>query len=472
MRPLLTAPHRVARRRTALLLLGLVAGGLGGAAYVAGQRPPRLRAERFRLAAWYWHQPVALPRHDDALIGTGRIERFCYLAGTVDPSPEAGLVLRRTAVKRLPTAAELVAVLRCTPDSLRVLLGTNGADEVARLVAGLGLPTSVREIQIDADTPTASLRKYAGFFRALRQRLGDRFRLGATGLPDWLGTPDYAALCDSLDSITPQFYGNTWPVRGRPAPRLWETGSLMDEIRRAHAGRALVWVGLPIYGRCIVFDPEGEAVGLRHDLDPWSFLRDSRWVVTRREVIRAPKPGPAMESNVEFRCVQPGGSHPVGTRLCFQWPEPAGVRDLINRLRTVPLEGVAGIHLFRWPIPGEPLAGDLRHLLRPAASLAPGVRTVRRGKALELRYANPSDETQGLAMPMRLRVTLEGGVWRGDWEAAWLCGNRRCSPVRADSVLVELPFVRPGREITIGRLTGQQREPTFGFTDQELRDPP
>jgi hypothetical protein len=78
----------------------------------------------------------------------------------------------------------------------------------------------VEGLQIDFDARTRGLGRYAGFLRALRRELPERYRLSITGLMDWSANGDPAALASLagvVDEVVVQTYQGRATIAGYDA---------------------------------------------------------------------------------------------------------------------------------------------------------------------------------------------------------------------------------------------------------------
>jgi hypothetical protein len=294
-----------------------LAGVMAGSAFLL-QRPHA--RQPLARAYWYWHHPFRLSATDQATLNRTQVSRLYVHAGTVERSPEGLRVTSRQEWLAQPKC-ELGAAVRVHPAANEALFAAN-PPELRDLIAALRLPKGVRVLQWDLDAPTRALPRYTAFLRKCRAALPTGMRLGATALPSWIGAPGYPALCDALDEISPQFYGNRWPEAGSTPPPLWETHSLTELAARAAAGRARVWIGLPAYGRCLVMDAQRRPTGVRHDLDASELLDDPAWELVSASTRRA-ESAPVEDTLVLRSRAETslgGAETPVGTQLWFQWP--------------------------------------------------------------------------------------------------------------------------------------------------------
>lgn len=432
------------------------------------------RRAPLRSACWYWHRPFRLTSVDSRWLRAARIDRLYVYAGTL-VARGGELRLIRTQQWKSQAPCELYAVVRVHPEANAALLAPAGAKRVAALLGGELQLRNCRGIQWDADVPTARLGEYARFLRELRPLLPAGLGrtqgspvLSVTALPDWLGTKAYDALCDAVDEVAPQFYGNRWPRPGARPPALWETRNLSPAIRSSARGRARVWVGLPAYGRCVVVDAAGRPIGVRHDLDADRLLEDPAWEVWASATLRerwrgadhgdSRAPGVPVEDTLVLRCREPALAGPfeapAGTRLWFQWPRTDGLRAAIREIQATAPAGVEGVCFFRWPDPGEPLALPMRAMADAVSTEeSPGagepkleLRLSRRGSAVSVTVRNPGADSPLLGEEVSLVVTPpRGGVVLADGPVAWETGNEPASAARGERALFSRPVLRPGR---------------------------
>jgi hypothetical protein len=440
------------------LLLAVLAGAATEA--VGHFRPARARS--LRTACWYWHRPFHLTAAEQRQLRAARIERLYVYAGTLEAR---GATVALTRPQRWSSRApcELYAVIRVHLAANAALLSPEGAARAAALIRSEAHLGSAPGIQWDADIPTSRLSDYVRFLQEFRPLMPPGQALSVTALPDWLRSEEYARLCDAVDEVAPQFYGNQWPEPGRRPPALWETRGLMEAISRSARGRARVWIGLPAYGQCLVVDAGGRPVGLRHDLDPDRLLEDPAWEVQARET-RCAQWGAGeqrvpVEDTLALRCREEALAGPLeapaGTWLWFQWPRVEGLRAAIQAIRSRAPAGVEGICLFRWPAPDEPLA-------LPAAQIAAvgraaerkseprtglQIRLARAGPTVRVVVANTSADSpcldQGISLELR---PPPGAEIAADAPVSWLRGEEPASARRGDRAIFTRPLLRQGRQ--------------------------
>lgn len=426
-----------------------VAGLAWGLRKPAAPPPPA----PLKTAYWYWHQPFRLDPAEREQLAAARVERLYVLAGTVARRGKGlALISRQRWAERSPVP--LLGVFRVEASALPLLLSSEGGAQVQALIREAELPADAIGVQWDADVPTKRLAEYRRFLQQARAVLPENRLLSITALPDWLSSPEYAGLCEAVDEVAPQFYGNSWPRDGREPPPLWEADGLVEQARRAAAGRARVWVGLPAYGRCVVADAEGRFGGVRHDLDPESLLDDPLWEVghasTRAATLAERGTPVAYEDTLLLRSREETLAAPVlfrkGTSLWFQWPRVEGLQAAAGALARAAIPGVEGVSLFRWPIRKEALAlAPVEATATPAASgVDLSMRLERAGERLVVAIRNEGVDSPALAAGVRVEITPGGGEVVTRSEGVGYLGEERASLLRADRVRFQRPVLRPG----------------------------
>jgi len=436
-------------RRWALPALGLAV--LGGSWAISG--PKHTARPAFQRAWWYWHHPFRLSATEVRDLQQAGCARLYVHAGTMVVR-DGRLALTSTQRFESNAPCPLYAVLRIHPGAHTLLLSPEGPAQIAKLLAGTKLPGAVQGLQLDADIPTLRLAEYARLLEEVRRQLPAGWSLSVTALPDWLGTRDYARVCDAVDEVAPQYYGNQWPVAGRQPPPLWESETLMRQIGQATAGRARAWIGLPSYGRCLVLDPRGRPIGVRHDLDPERLLETSDWSQATAPSVTEPLQ-PAIEDSLTLRAAaeSAAGSLTVGpgTSLWFQWPRVDALQRTEQELAALRAPGVVGVCYFRWPAPGEPLALRRQPFTetRPAAPLSLFFQQTSEGVRLVAR--NHGMDSPRLPEGVQVELTGDLSEVEADGPIDYRRGDEPCSSLRANRAHFSRALLRPGSQWIVCR---------------------
>jgi hypothetical protein len=416
---------------------------------------PRPKPRPLRFAAWYWHQPFRLDPGDAETLERAGFGRFYVLAATLTSREGALRFENRQRWETTALPGELWATVRVHPSAHASLLGPGGEDALADLLPALNLVAPVKGLQLDADIPTAQLPQYAAFLSGLRRRLPAGWQLSVTALPDWLGTRGYRQVCGAVDEVVPQLYGNYWPEAGKTPRSLWETRTLIDNVRIAAAGggRARVWIGLPAYGRCFVLNSDWSAAGVRHDQDPVELVRDGGWETAGSGAYSASlfNRGTVTEHWLHHKRDEEGARS-----LFFQWPRVSGLSAAVGVIRSLKLPAVEGVSLFRLAAPGEPLGFPARSLaaaVRGGAAGDASLRLERSGPSLTVSVENEGVET---LCDLQVGVETEGGTIEAEGPVAWRAGGAPASPLRADRAALTRPLLRPGETWEVCNVRGSR----------------
>jgi hypothetical protein len=146
-------------RLCGLMLVAAASLGLSGCANSLQSQPP----PKWTIGFWYWHgnsaEPAAAKETPDALfVHAGTISKSQDLPATLPAAREYWLVFRKeeSGVPDVSAAPVL-------------------ADQVSRLlVDARQRRLKVVGIQLDIDSPTSQLSRYADFLRAVRKRASRR----------------------------------------------------------------------------------------------------------------------------------------------------------------------------------------------------------------------------------------------------------------------------------------------------------
>jgi len=191
-------------RLCALILVAAASLGLSGCAGSLQSRLPL----KWTIGFWYWHgnsaEAAAAKETPDALFfHAGTISKYMRLN-----APEQWIVSRNLPGS-LPVAREYWLVFRNeepgVPDASAAPVLADRVFQLLRDARQRRL--NVVGIQLDIDSPTSRLSRYADFLRVVRSELPAGTEISITALLDWFrdGT-SIADLIKQTDEFVPQFY--------------------------------------------------------------------------------------------------------------------------------------------------------------------------------------------------------------------------------------------------------------------------
>lgn len=209
-------------RFTAVLLL---LGGLLATAGCTAYSTPS-PAVPWTTGFWFWNGSSLDPNDpeevlDVLFVQAGTIEKSSWSQSSPAPgNPEPRWSLYGSAPSPLPPAKEYWLVYRSDSGSIPSLpIASQIASNWRRLAAGARKANrDIVGIQLDIDSPTASLSTYAEFLRELRTQLPRDTRISITALLDWF-RPGTAMnqVAKQVDEFVPQFYDVGDPSSQEPA---------------------------------------------------------------------------------------------------------------------------------------------------------------------------------------------------------------------------------------------------------------
>lgn len=222
-----------------------------------------------------------------------------------------------------------------------------GDDFIARVVADLkrfGRPT--RGVQLDIDSPTGSLKAYAGFLQKLRKALPPKQQISITALLDWFrdGT-EIDRVIEQVDEFVPQFYDVWEATRSQGIAEPLQPDRYGPRFRRF--GKRFR-IGLSTFGRGRL--PWSQK--LYRSITPMDLAADARYKLSTNR-------NAAGEWILNY--APPKGEEPVQ----FIVASPESVRASVAVAKQM---GASGVIFFRWPLESESL------VLQPEEALgkAPG----------------------------------------------------------------------------------------------------
>ncbi len=307
------------------------------------QSPP----SRWTTGFWFWHGSST-----DITWSAGTLDVLYVHVGNLWQPPGGGKWQAFGELpEELPAAREYWLVFRFDRQSVP---GTPAAAAIAERVNALRAAASRRHlkvagVQLDIDSPTASLGAYAAFLRELRGSLPPDLGISITALLDWF-RPGTAIdeVVHAVDEFVPQFYdigqGAELPARNPIAARI-DTARWSPEFNRF--GKRFR-IGISSFGRA--------ASAAKHvyfrDLKPLDLAVNPAFQL---EASRSP----AGELVLTYRAARKAefdyNSFAPGDSVQFTLATPESVRSAVESARA--MGGyVAGVVFFRWPESEESLA--------------------------------------------------------------------------------------------------------------------
>jgi hypothetical protein len=276
-----------------------------------------------------------------------------------------------TSVDRLPPAREYWFVVRSDepglPDpEIAAPLIANTA-ELLRDAKRQNLP--VTGIQLDIDSPTASLSRYGALLAEVRKQLPAGTKLSITALLDWFrdGTA-VAQVVKHVDEFVPQFYDTGDRYRGEVIaatvnPTVW--GPLFQRTGKPYR------IGVSSFGRLRHLPrnstvPQTWGISVISDLTPLE-------VAMNPDFGRAISTTPAKETVVRYEATRKTkiawSEIEPGEQFEFIFPTPESMAAAVRGAKAMGSR-CTGVVFFRWPSFRETMAAQPDQVLRAAGVLA------------------------------------------------------------------------------------------------------
>ena len=413
-----------------ITLAAALAVGVVSVAWRGASAPRAWAAEETPVAFWAWRNQAPTEEEVARVARESRAHALFLRAGQID---YAGGQLRRirTVAGRFPRALPLHLVYNGTRS---LLVDFEGVD--ANALAATIIDTFAHDaerarregaqvvgLQLDIDSPTRLLPRYARVVRAVRARLPEGARLSVTGLVTWMDSPAALnSLLDAVDFWIPQCYGAEIPARIERAIPISSPEEVRRAVARAREFRRPFYAGLSSYGYALLYSAGGSLIALRGDLDPARVARDPNFELLERRAFGT-RSNDAGSSGEPLSAAMPSGEPATsewryvfrarndaaldgltvraGDRLMVNLPSVESLRAAARAAREEAGEHFLGLCLFRLPTRDDPTAMPLAQV---AAALADNPPTF--GVAARLNRARRV-ATEQTATATHLRLTLE-----------------------------------------------------------------
>jgi hypothetical protein len=338
---------------------------------LAGCRPastPPLAPATFSTGYWFWSgsdadQPHPVPPLDLLYFHAADIQFESYRPG--DPWYVGGDI-----PSALPPARQYWAVYRFNlhgiPDLKTVPLLRESLERLLSQARHRGL--RLTGVQLDIDSPTGSLPRYAAYLHAVKQELPPGLELSITALLDWFrpGTA-IAKVVAEVDEFVPQFYDLQGPRESLTNPAIAAPVSAAQWARLFGRFTKRFRLGLSTFGRARGLESAQprNPVFYFADTKPFDFGVNPHFALQTSRT-------PAGELLLQYRATRP-------TRIGYQDFDPGAGAEFVLATPESIAAGVAqarlfgpycaGVLFFRWPSTAETLAAPPADVLAAAGLL-------------------------------------------------------------------------------------------------------
>src|SRR5579883_327655 len=349
-------------------------------------------AARWTTGFWFWQGSSIDPSYSGETldvvfvqVGTIRKETWpAYVRSAANPAERWHAY--GALPRELPPARECWLVFRHANQGVPdIQVASDVAAEITRLQAeAWERHLHVVGVQLDIDSPTSALPRYAEFIRDIRRGLPKEMQVSITALLDWFrnGTAIREVIAQ-VDEFVPQFYDLGDPAAGGEA-------AIAARIDAAHWGpifnhfRKRFRIGISCFGRARVIPHEPMAQGPYRRLVFYGDLRPLD-VATNAAFQLQTSRNAANETVLSYRAirkVQVGYERlNPGDIVQFIISTPDAIRAAVQSARQI--KGyLAGVVFFRWPSSREDWAMQPDEVLDAAGVGALGRRKGSRVQAV------------------------------------------------------------------------------------------
>lgn len=433
-----------------------------------------------QVSFWYWNTPFEISDSmENQLRGLG-VNVLFVRAGTlsaVDHEPQLTSPQQWTSTRK-PFHAHLVFRFDDTitrrfesmPNEALVTCISAAFSAQRKSAENFGL--KVKGIQIDFDCPARLLPKYAALLKAIRRSAfgSNGLQLSITGLISWTGSEHYTELANAVDFVVPQMYEAAFSSSMDSPKAIGEPEKLADRMERASRSHLPFWIGVPAYGRAMLYSPTGKFLGAYHGLGLAQAFSHPALQYEKTEKIPGAELG---ETRVIFRAIRAAADGSgVGNFLVYQVPNPEAVAMHFRIYHEAAPSNCLGAIVYRLPEINESVTIPMEALVLAVQGKKASPELTLTAQPHRSPYANIERPGHGLQFTWKLELDNVGsmatypskeGTWieisatkpgldvsggNGIWSEGVDQSGRRASRERAASWRVSTPFLWPGDSLS------------------------
>jgi hypothetical protein len=377
--------------RKLLLLVALAGLAAGATSFV---RAPRPYAGPLDVSFWYWHRPFKISRQEAKQLREMGVKRLFVHAGTFSTTGGLHLTLPQEWTRRADQ--EIVLVFNAHTDLLRDF------GKIPNVTLSRGMSAQIRDgvdrakragiqvtgVQLDIDSPTRLLGKYAGMLGRMREAIRP-LEFSITALPTWYRSPRIREIAAAVDFIVPQYYEAETPRDVKEFVPISSSNRLKAGLCAAGSLGTPFYAGLPAYGHALVYSGTGKLLGGYHDMSVAEALRHPAMKLLENYPVDA-KGRRANEATYigedvyrfvpkDMRLDDPDAhdqpDHGMGRKpyyLVYDVPSPTMIAQNLQVLRENRPANCRGVILYRLPERGEIMALPLAACAAALCGANPG----------------------------------------------------------------------------------------------------
>ncbi len=420
----------------------VVSAGCGKGGYYQG-------GDRIPIGFWHWGPHREFSQEEIKLLDAINAQHIFEFRGRISRSGEEFSLEERGGIAESPKHISKYAVFRVDPKILSHVW--EESDEFAEFIAArYKTLKNYKGLQLDCDTPTSKIGKYAGLIRLIREKVPEKTEISATMLLDWLNSSELEDLMQEADLVIPQFYTAVLPETPEPEHLVFG-GDLETAVRKLNSFNRPYMIGLPCFRRTAVFGGDGKLQVASSRLSAAEAFYSGGILKEHR------KTG---DENI-LRILMPDGRSALIGR-----PRIIGISSRVQKVKALASENCKGICFYRLP---DTDTSDVVSLKRISAACAAedlkydisGI-LKRTGENLTLILVNKGDEDFiDYSSPVSIKLMSEKGILKPvnsvpgtvPWRIETVYNGESSSLKRSNGVVITCPFILSGTENVIGDFT-------------------
>lgn len=358
---------------------------------------------------WFWHSPYELGPDDRATLAQIGVKQLFVRAATISNDGEQ-VVPVLSQKWSAPSKDKIHLVFNFDGGAIRhfeEFANSAIADEIAKTYARHKEAAERQGItvvgcQLDLDSPTRLLPKYADLLHLLRPKLPKGTKLSITGLTTWLSSDDLPKVLKQLDFWVPQFYESQVPSRLLDRVPVSSQAVLERGMQKAGSLGTPFYVGLATYGQALLYNPKGELEGTYRGLSVYDAARHP----SLKLIDASMQDG---EANYLFRAVRPAkDGRGLGDQLLYRLSTPSSLLKSVDDVRQHAPNNCVGMILFRISEPGESTAMALKTLQTALAGDTPAPQIKASIETVKLPFGIIEGSSKSLSRAIRIRIENTG----------------------------------------------------------------
>ncbi len=385
------------------------------------------------ISFWHWGSELDIDQYTVKKLNSLKMVPLFIKVGTFDVDNQGRIVIIRDFQPRnisLLTQIPIHIVYPFSPDFIsnfkrldnehiaNSLLKNVQNDLNALKMRGI----VVKGVQFDFDCPTSRLEKYSSILRIIRQQLDTKYKLSITSLITWLKKREFKKLISNVDFYVPMIFGYKLPETRQEKAPIIEINILKKAIKQCARLGVPFYVGLPIYGYCLVYDESGNLHSMHtsFDLDtvtesPYVTLNKAYKMGIREEVAAGEKDYNGTNRYI-FTINKPlflqGSIFYPDWQLVFEVISQEGLKKYLALVKEC-RDNMKGVLLFRYPSTKDNLILGVEEITDIQSSPQVAIKSIAKDNNLFIFEVEVKNSTQTPTMVSKKDNFIQVNIGKG-----------------------------------------------------------